>query len=244
MRPALRCMGTALAQPCRTPERVRLGLDLVAMRHVHRQRFWTDASRRTGGHSLRRDLQRAQPSGSLAAARQASRRPGRAARVRRLHARRLRPRSEEVPDAHPDRQGGARGGIHDRVAYSCVRGDLRRTLMHDRPLPIAPHQTGGCANTATRRLRSAAPVASSVAPWSSASLRCPVRSSCGSRGARAGNRSCRRSTSCFIGHVNVVNSVHRAARVGDVEKPEWLIGRSVEHGDRKRSHQQIHTAHG
>ena len=64
--------------------------------------------------------------GQWAAARRASRRARRSARMRGLHARRLRARSEEVPDSHRDRPRRARGHFADRVARQTVPGSLTR----------------------------------------------------------------------------------------------------------------------
>ena len=99
VRRALRGVGSAVAQPRGPAERVRLGIGPVAMRHFHRQRFRPDTSCRQRRHSLRGDLQRAQRARTVGADRRESRRHRRPAGVCRLHARRLRPRSEEVPDA-------------------------------------------------------------------------------------------------------------------------------------------------
>ena len=54
-------------------ERVWLGLGPVAVRHLHRQRLGSNASRGDDGHALRGDLQRAQRARPVGAARPASR---------------------------------------------------------------------------------------------------------------------------------------------------------------------------
>src|SRR5574341_1775013 len=48
--------------------------------------------------------------------------------MRRVHARRLRARSEEVPDANRHRPRGPRGHFADRVARSAVPGLLALTM--------------------------------------------------------------------------------------------------------------------
>ena len=133
-----------------------------------------DASRGDGGDSLVAIFSARNASRPLAAARAESRRPRRAAGMRRLHARRLRARSEEVPDPHPDRPRRPRGGVTDRVARRRVPGDLRRTTCLAGRNRRHPHRAGGCTATAGRRLRSAEPEASLADAWSIASLRSPA----------------------------------------------------------------------